>query len=49
MNIGKTHPLRDKHGSLTETGAMSLGMRIGFIMFGNPVYWIWDLIVNGGF
>ena len=46
---GKTHPLRDEHGNITATGAMSLGMRIVYIWFGNPIYWIWDLIVNGGF
>ena len=46
---GKTHPLRDEHGNITETGVMSLGMRTGYILSGNPIYWIWDLIVNGGF
>ena len=46
---GKTHPLRDEHGNITTTGVMSLGMRIVYICFGNPIYWIWDLIVNGGF
>ena len=46
---GKTHPLRDEHGNITATGVMSLGMRIVYIWFGNPIYWIWDLIVNGGF
>ncbi len=46
---GKTHPLRDEHGNITTTGVMSLGMRIVYICLGNPIYWIWDLIVNGGF
>ena len=46
---GKTHPLRDEHGNITAIGVMSLGMRIVNIWFGNPIYWIWDLIVNGGF
>ena len=46
---GKTHPLRDEHGNITTTGLMSLGMRIVYICLGNPIYWIWDLIVNGGF
>ena len=35
---GKTHPLRDEYGNLTTTGIMSLGMRVVYIMFGNPIY-----------
>lgn len=46
---GKTHPLIDKDGNISSIGVMSLGMRILYILSGNPVYWIWDLIVNGGF
>ena len=46
---GKSHPLIDKDGNISSTGVMSLGMRILYIMSSNPVYWIWDLIVNGGF
>ena len=45
---GKTHSLTDEHGNIT-TGVMSLVMRIGYIIFANPICWIWDLIVNGGF
>ena len=46
---GVHHPLRDKDGNLTATGVMSLGMRIVYIIFGNPISWIGDLNVNGGF
>ncbi len=46
---GKAHPLKDEKGNITYEGIMSLGMRIGNIILGNPLYWIWDLIVNGGF
>ena len=46
---GKTHPLIDKDGNISPIGVMSLGMRITYIMSGNPIYLIWDLIVNGGF
>ena len=46
---GKTHPLRDEHGNITATGVMSSVMRIVYIRFGNPMFWIPDLIVNGGF
>ena len=46
---GKSHPLIDKDGNISSTGVMSLGMRILYIISSNPVYWIWDLIVNGGF
>ena len=50
---GETHPLRDEHGNITATGVMSLGMRtvyiISGIILGSPVYWVGDLIVNGGF
>jgi len=45
----KTQPLRDEHGNITATRVMSLGMRIVYIWFGNPIYWIWNLIMNGGF
>ena len=46
---GKSHPLIDKDGNISSTGVMSLGMRILYIMSSNPIYWIRDLIVNGGF
>lgn len=46
---GKSHPLKNDEGKITKEGVMSLVMRIGYILFVNPVYWIWDLIVNGGF
>ena len=46
---GEAHPLRDKDGDITKEGVMSLGMRIGYILSGNPIYWIPDLIINGGF
>ena len=45
---GEAHPLRDKDGDITKEGVMSLGMRIGYILSGNPIYWIPDLIINGG-
>ena len=45
---GETHPLRDKHGKITSTGLMSLVMRVAYIIF-HPVFWILDLIENGGF
>ncbi len=45
----KNHPFKDENGNISPVGVMSLGMRIGYIIFGNPLYWIWDLIVNGGF
>ena len=34
----------DNHGEL-----MGNGMKISYIIFGNPIYWIWDLIANGGY
>ena len=46
---GKTHPLRDEYGNISGTGVMSIGMRIAYILVSNPIYWSWDLIVNGGF
>lgn len=46
---GKTHPLRDEYGNITETGGMSLAMRALYILLFGPIVWIWDLIVNGGF
>ena len=46
---GKAHPLKDEYGNITSEGVMSIIMRIGYILSGNPVYWIWDLKVNGGF
>ena len=46
---GKTHPLKNKDKNITKEGVMSLVMRMVYIMSGNPIYWIWDLIVNGGF
>ena len=34
---GKTHPLGDEYGNITATGVMSLGMRMVYICFGNPI------------
>ena len=34
---------------LSDIEVMSLGMRIFYILFVSPIYWIWDFIVNGGF
>ena len=46
---GKHHPLLDQDGKVSKVGVMSLGMRILYILSVNPIYWIWDLIANGGF
>ena len=46
---GKTHPLRDEYGKITDEGVMSLAMRALYILLFGPIVWIWDLIVNGGF
>lgn len=45
---GESHPLIDK-GEISTAGIMSIGMRVWYILTGNPIYWIYDLIVNGGF
>ena len=45
---GKSHPLI-VDGEMTWEGVMSIGMRVWYILSGNPIYWIYDLIVNGGF
>lgn len=34
----------DGHG-----GTMGNGMKISYMLFYSPIYWIWDLIVNGGY
>ncbi len=46
---GQSHPLIDDNGEITLEGVMSLFMRGTYIMLNNPIYWVWDLIVNGGF
>ena len=46
---GEAHPFRDKNGDVSLIGVMSLGMRIAYALFSSPIWWIWDLIVNGGF
>ena len=45
---GKLHPLYNE-GDLSVIGIASLGMRLSYAYFGNPVFVIWDLIANGGF
>ena len=45
----KYHPLKNERGEVTATGLMSIAMKVVYIMSSNPIYWIWDLIVNGGF
>ena len=46
---GDSHPLTDENGDISITGVMSVIMRGSFIVFGNPIAWIGDLIENGGF
>ena len=46
---GNSHLIRDEEGNLTLEGVMSVAMRLMYIFSGNPIFWIWDLIVNGGF
>ena len=46
---GESHPLIDNEGDISLIGVMSLIMRILYILYPRPIYWIWDLIVNGGF
>ena len=46
---GKNRSFRDEKGNFNPTWAMSLVMRISYVLFANPICWIWDLIVNGGF
>ena len=46
---GDSHPLIDEDGNISATGVMSVIMRGSFIVFGNPIAWIGDLIENGGF
>ena len=46
---GKHHPLRDSENQISWSGVMSIGMRAYYIVFGNPINWIIDLAINGGF
>ena len=46
---GQNHPLIDQNGEISSEGVMSVAMRGLYIVLGNPVFWIYDLIVNGGF
>ena len=55
LDVGKTifsdgeeHPLFDKQGKINGPGVMSFIMRVGYIMSSSPIFWIYDLIVNGG-
>ena len=45
---GKVHPLFED-GNFSLNGAMSVLMRIGYLVTGSPIAWIYELIVNGGF
>ncbi|MGM9970600.1 MAG: hypothetical protein ACI35S_09425, partial [Anaeroplasma sp.] len=46
---GKNRQSKDNNGNINITYYLSIGMRVGYIILGNPIYWIWDLIMNGGF
>ena len=46
---GKAHPLMNEEGEITSEGALSVAMRVAYMVSSGVLYWMWDLSVNGGF
>ena len=48
VNVGDSIFSDDHHNSVAQS-VMSNGMKISYIVLGNPFEVIWDLAVNGGY
>ena len=39
----------NEDGKITSEGALSVAMRVAYMVSSGVLYWMWDLSVNGGF
>ena len=39
----------DYNGDVSLVGVMSIGMRLAYMVIFSPIFWLPDLMINGGF